>query len=133
MELVSEGYRYDSGIQWTNRDRPYRTWTADRWNTHHTLRCHGSSCYRTSPKLILNWLPLTEAQLDAALSYIEANRAEVEAKYQEVLQTAEAIRQYWKERNHEHFARIAALPPKLGQEALWIKLQAQKARHAVES
>ena len=43
-------------------------------------------------KLILNWLPLTEAQLEAALAYIEANRAEVEAEYQEVLKTAAEIR-----------------------------------------
>jgi uncharacterized protein (DUF433 family) len=85
------------------------------------------------PRLILNWLPLTDAQLDAALSYIKANRAEVEAEYQEVLRTAEEIRQYWDERNREHFARIAAMPPKPGQEALWAKLQAQKARHAAES
>lgn len=85
------------------------------------------------PRLILNWLPLTEAQLDAALSYIEANRAAVEAEYQEVLQNAEEIRQYWEDRNREHFARIAKLPPKPGQEALWTKLQAQKARHAAET
>jgi uncharacterized protein (DUF433 family) len=85
------------------------------------------------PRLILNWLPLTEVQLDTALSYIEANRAEVEAEYQEVLRTAEEIRQYWEERNREHFAQIAALPPKPGQEALWAKLQAQKARHMAES
>jgi uncharacterized protein (DUF433 family) len=84
-------------------------------------------------KLILNWLPLTEAQLEAALAYIEANRAEVEAEYQEVLKTATEIRQYWEERNRERFARIAAMPPKPGQEALWEKLQTQKARHAAES
>jgi uncharacterized protein (DUF433 family) len=84
------------------------------------------------PRLILNWLPLTEVQLNAALSYIEANRAEVEAEYQEVLRIAEEIRQYWEERNHEHFAQIAALPPKPGQEVLWAKLQAQKARHMAE-
>lgn len=81
------------------------------------------------PRLILNWLPLTEAQLNAALSYIEANRVEVEAEYQEVLETAEKIRQYWEDQNREHFARISSLPPKPGQEALWAKLQAQKAQH----
>ncbi len=85
-----------------------------------------------APKLILNWLPLTEEQLNTALSYIETNRTEVEAEYQEVLKTAEKIQQYWEERNREHFARIAALPHKPGQEALWAKLQAQKARHSAE-
>ncbi|AFY78031.1 hypothetical protein Ple7327_2762 [Pleurocapsa sp. PCC 7327] len=85
------------------------------------------------PKLILNWLPLTEAQLDTALSYIETHRTEIEAEYQEVLRTAEEIRQYWEERNRERFAQFAAMPPKPGQEALWAKLQAQKARHATKS
>ena len=83
--------------------------------------------------LILNWLPLTETQLETALAYINANRAEVEAEYQEVLKTADEIRQYWEERNRERFARIAALPPQPGQEALWEKLQTQKARHAADS
>ena len=86
-----------------------------------------------SPELILNWLPLTPKQLESALSYIETHRTEVEAEYQEVLQTAEKIRRYWEERNRERLAQIAAMPPKPGQEALWKKLQAQKAKHAVES
>ncbi len=81
------------------------------------------------PKFIRGMLNLTDEQVNAALSYIEANRAEVEAEYQIVLQEAEEIRQYWEERNHEHFARIATMPPKPGREALWAKLQAQKARH----
>jgi uncharacterized protein (DUF433 family) len=81
------------------------------------------------PKFIRGMLNLTDEQVNAALSYIEANRAEVEAEYQTVLREAEEIRQYWEERNREHFARIAAMPPKPGREALWAKLQAQKARH----
>jgi uncharacterized protein (DUF433 family) len=81
------------------------------------------------PKFIRSMLNLTDEQVNAALSYIEANRAEVEAEYQIVLQEAEEIRQYWEERNREHFARIAAMPPKPDREALWAKLQAQKARH----
>ena len=81
------------------------------------------------PKFIRVMLNLTDEQVNAALSYIEANRAEVEAEYQIVLQEAEEIRQYWEERNREHFARIAAMPPKPDREALWAKLQAQKARH----
>ena len=81
------------------------------------------------PKFIRGMLNLTDEQVNAALSFIEANRAEVEAEYQIVLQEAEEIRQYWEERNREHFARIAAMPPKPDREALWAKLQAQKARH----
>lgn len=43
------------------------------------------------PRLILNWLPLTEAELNAVLSYINTNRPEVEAEYQTVLQETQAI------------------------------------------
>lgn len=82
------------------------------------------------PKLIRDILNLSEEQINAALAHIEANRFEVEAEYQTVLQEAEEIRQYWEDRNREHFARVAAMPPKPGQEALWEKLQEQKARHA---
>ena len=49
------------------------------------------------------------------------------------MQTAAEIRQYWEERNREKFAKIAAMPPKPGQEALRAKLQAWKARIAVQS
>lgn len=82
------------------------------------------------PTLIGDVLNLTKEQVNVALSYIEKNRTEVETEYQIVLQEAEEIRQYWEERNREHFARIAAMPPKPGREALWAKLQEQKARHA---
>jgi uncharacterized protein (DUF433 family) len=78
------------------------------------------------PKFIRGMLNLTDEQVNAALSYIEANRAEVEAEYQIVLQEAEEIRQYWEERNRERFAQIKALPPKPGQEAIRAKLQAWK-------
>ena len=65
-----------------------------------------------TPKLIPGWLRLTEEQLNAALSYIEEHRSEVEAEYQTVLQTSEEIREYWEEKNRPRFARIAAMPPK---------------------
>ena len=85
------------------------------------------------PKLIRDKFNLTDKQISAALSYIEANSTQVEAEYQEVLQTREEIYQYWKERNREHFARIAAKQHKPGQEALWAKLEEQKARRASEN
>lgn len=84
------------------------------------------------PKLIRDKFNLTDEQINAALSYLEANRIQVEAEYQEVLHTRAEIRQYWEERNREHFAQIAALPRKLGQEALWAKLEEQKAKRASE-
>lgn len=84
------------------------------------------------PKLIRNKFNLTDEQINAALSYIETNKTQVEAEYQEVLQNREEIRQYWEERNRGHFARIAAMPHKPGQEALWAKLEEQKARRNAE-
>jgi len=79
-------------------------------------------------KLIREKLCLTDHQVEVALSYIDVHRAEVEAEYQEVLQIAEDNRQYWEERNREHFARLAAMSPKPGQETLRAKLQAWKDR-----
>lgn len=85
------------------------------------------------PKLIGDVLNLTREQVNAALSYIAENRTEIEAEYQTVLQEAEEIRQYWEERNREHFARIAAMPPKPGRGILWAKLQEQKAKHTKQA
>ncbi|MDZ4874188.1 MAG: hypothetical protein CLLPBCKN_003584 [Chroococcidiopsis cubana SAG 39.79] len=79
-------------------------------------------------KLIREKLCLTDAQIDAALSYIETHQAEVIAEYQEVLLIAEDNRQYWEERNREHFARLAAKSPQPGQDTLRAKLQAWKDR-----
>lgn len=81
-----------------------------------------------TPKLIPGWLRLTEEQLNAALSYIEEHHSEVEAEYQTVVQISEEIREYWEAKNRELFARIAAMPPKSGQEAIRAKIQAHKAK-----
>jgi uncharacterized protein (DUF433 family) len=85
------------------------------------------------PKLIRDKFNLTDEQINGALSYLEANRTHVEAEYQEVLQTREEIRSYWEERNRERFARIAKMPRKPEQEALWAKLEEQKAKRAAET
>ena len=80
------------------------------------------------PKLILNWLPLTEEQLGAALAYIDANRTTVEAEYETVLRETQEMREYWEEKNRERLAQIAKLPPKPGQEEVYAKLQSWKER-----
>lgn len=85
------------------------------------------------PKFIRTLFDLTDDQINAALSYIEANQHQVEAEYQIVLKEAEEIRHYWEKRNREHFTHIANMPPKPGREALWAKLQQQKARHELEA
>ncbi len=71
---------------------------------------------------------ITNAQFQAAISYIEANRIQVEAEYQIVVKEDEEIQQYWEEKNRELLTHIAQLPPPPGQEAVWKKLQAQKGR-----
>ena len=81
-----------------------------------------------SPQLIRDWLPLTQEQADAALSYIETHRSEVDAEYQTVLQTAQEIQDYWAEKNRQRLAQIATLPPKPGQEEIYRKLPAWKAK-----
>lgn len=80
------------------------------------------------PKFIRSMLSITDEQVDAALSYIEEYRSEVEAEYQAVLQEAEELRQYWEQQNCELFARIAAKPPTPGTEAIRAKLWAAKAK-----
>ncbi len=84
------------------------------------------------PKLIRDKFNLTDVQIEAALSYIEVNQTQVEAEYQEVLQTREEIRQYWEDYNRQRFAKIAAMPRKSEHSALWAKLEKQKARRIAE-
>jgi uncharacterized protein (DUF433 family) len=50
------------------------------------------------PKFIRGLFDLTEEQINAALAYIEANRADVEAEYQIVLKEAEELRLYYEEK-----------------------------------
>ena len=80
------------------------------------------------PHLIRDEFNLTDRQITEVMQYIETHRDAVEAEYQVVLQQAEENRQYWEARNKERLARITALPPKPGQEALRAKLQAAKAK-----
>ncbi|MBW4579705.1 MAG: DUF433 domain-containing protein [Tildeniella nuda ZEHNDER 1965/U140] len=85
------------------------------------------------PKFIQGLFDLTHEQINAALAYIEVNRVEVEAEYQQVLKEAEALQQYYEEQNRERVARIAEQPPKPGTEAAWEKLRAAKAKRATKA
>lgn len=73
-------------------------------------------------KYIRDVFNLTDEQMNGVLAYIEAHQVEVEAEYQDVLQMAQEIRQYWQERNRDRLARIAAAPPRAGYEAVRVKL-----------
>lgn len=77
-------------------------------------------------KLIREKLCLTDAQVNAALAYIETHSTEVNAEYKEVLQIAEDNQQYWEERNQARFSRLDETAARSGQEALHAKLQAWK-------
>lgn len=79
-------------------------------------------------KFIRALFRLTDEQMNAALTYIEANRAEVEAEYRIVLEEAKELQQYWREQNRELIEKIAKMPPPPGKEVAWEKLQAQKAK-----
>jgi uncharacterized protein (DUF433 family) len=79
-------------------------------------------------ELIRERLRLSPEQLAGVIRYIEENRAQVEAEYREVVAMAAESRRYWEERNQDRFARIAASQPRAGNEALWERLQAWKAR-----
>ncbi|MGK7926652.1 MAG: DUF433 domain-containing protein [Spirulina sp.] len=76
---------------------------------------------------------LTEAQIEAVLSYIEDNRDKVEAEYRMVLEQAEESRLYWEKRHQEHFARLKPRPSQPGREKLRAKLKAQKEKHDLEA
>lgn len=80
------------------------------------------------PNLIQNWLNLTDKQIADVMAYIEVHRDEVETEYHEVLHLAEESYQYWEERNKERFAKIAAMPPKPGQETIMAKLKTWEKR-----
>lgn len=67
------------------------------------------------------------SRFNSGIHQVEAQREEVEAEYQQVLEYAEEERQYWESRNRERFAQIAAMSPPSGKEELWARLQAKKA------
>ena len=80
------------------------------------------------PKFIKGLFDLTEEQINSALTYIEENRALVEAEYHQVLKEAEELRLYYEEKNRDLIAKIAAMPPKPGQEEIRAKIKAAKAK-----
>ncbi len=80
------------------------------------------------PKLIRDWMDLTDGQIDGVLAYIAAHRAEVEVEYQQVLEQAEEIRRYWEKRNRDLDDVLSALPPRTDYPEARAKLAAARAR-----
>ena len=85
------------------------------------------------PKFIQGLFELTTEQMNAALAYIQENRAAVEAEYKSVLKETAELQRYYEEKNRDLIARLATQPPQLGQEAIRAKLQAAKAKFAPRS
>ncbi len=83
-------------------------------------------------KYIRDAFNLTPEQIDGAMHYIETHTIAVEAEYQEILRQGEETRQYWEERNREHFARITARPPSSGNEAARLKIIKQRMEREAE-
>jgi hypothetical protein len=82
-----------------------------------------------SPRCQVTLFHLSEATIQGAIADIEANRTEVEAEYQQVLQDAEQLEKYYRDRQAEILAQRLVRVPKPGTEALWEKLRSQQARH----
>ena len=80
------------------------------------------------PKFIRAMLDLSDEQMKAALLYIEGHSTEVEAEYRQVLCEAEELRQYYEEQNRERIAQVATKPLKPGTEAIYAKLQVDRAK-----
>ena len=79
------------------------------------------------PALIKNWLKLDDAQMSAAVAYIDNHCAEVEAEYQQVIADARSSREYWESRNRARWAALDTVPTKPGTEKLRAKIQERKA------
>ncbi len=85
------------------------------------------------PKFVCGLFNLTETQINAAFAYIHSHQEEVEKEYQIVLKEAEALKKYYGEQNRNLVAKIVKMPPPKGREAIWEKLQAQKAKLQTKS
>ncbi len=79
-----------------------------------------------SPKLIAQWLNLTDKQLQDIMNYINTYEEEVENEYEEALKLAEESRHYWEDFNKERFVTIAKLPASPEKAAIHAKIKERK-------
>lgn len=80
------------------------------------------------PKLVQQWLDLSDQQMADVLNYLENHREEVEQEYQLVVQQADTLRQYWDKRLQEHLAQQPKKSLTAEQAILRAKFQAWKAQ-----
>jgi len=81
------------------------------------------------PRLICQWLDLTEQQMSDVLNYIRTHQNKVEAEYQSVLREADESRRYWEEHNRERFETIASSHS--DNDPVWLRIQSKKAELAM--
>lgn len=80
------------------------------------------------PKLIQQWLDLSDQQLADVLVYLASHREEVEQEYQQVICQAETLRAYWNQRLQEHLAHQPQKSLTAEQAILRAKFQTWKAQ-----
>lgn len=80
------------------------------------------------PKLVQEWLDLSDQQMADVLTYLEHHRAEVEQEYQQVIQQAITLRLYWDQRLQEHLAQQPKKALSAEQAILRAKFQTWKAQ-----
>ncbi len=80
------------------------------------------------PKLVQQWLDLSDEQMADVLDYLAMHRDEVEQEYQQVVQQAESLRKYWDKRLQEHLAQQPKKPLTAEQAILRAKFQNWKAQ-----
>ena len=81
------------------------------------------------PKLIQQWLDLSDRQMADVLDYLSEHHAEVEQEYQQVVQQAAALRHYWDDQLAVHLAQRPTRPLTAEQAILRARFQAWKAQH----
>lgn len=80
------------------------------------------------PKLIQDWLGLTDGQMTDVLAYLTMHREAVEQEYQQVVQQAEELQRYWDARTQQHLAQRQTTTLTPEQTALRAKFEAWKAQ-----
>lgn len=84
------------------------------------------------PKFIRDTFNLTDSQLSAVLSYIEEHEQQVEAEYQEILDNATEIREYWQAYNRERLAKLSSDPPSKGYEKVRTRLAERRKQREIQ-
>lgn len=80
------------------------------------------------PKLIQDWLDLSDTQMSDVLTYIAAHQTEVEQEYQQVIDQSEELRDHWDAQLQQHLAQQSSSSITPEQAALRARFQAWKAQ-----